>query len=172
MPSLSCLPLLLVLMAGAMQQTSFAREDYEACTTLTPVVEQSFKAIPLKTGPITGGEWWMPLSPDQLETLTHARTQLELIFDPDVASWVMIVDITFHDPLPYGLAYTFYAIKFTWIDSTGAKRESQIDWTHACNDVGFSLYPGQKARFKIALGLPDAEAHLNNVSTKIWGMRI
>lgn len=140
-----------------------------ACLQDRALFETSWEVIPL-TSPVTPlGEWRLPFSPSHPEKLSEARLSINLIEDP-TGRWVAEIGLSFPDPKPFGIPFTFQKIELTWATANGAIT-TVLDWSQHCSSPGRSLYPGQNAQAKIELPNSYGMKNLVAPTVKLWGAR-
>jgi hypothetical protein len=138
----------------------------EGCGYLEPVLVAGMMSS------AGSGSWRLPLAPDRPDVLTHARFALSLKEPTRLErGWIASIEVSFPDPKPFGIPFSFEKLELAWMDSQGAAKSALLDWSQECSSPGRSLYPGQ--RWSQEWELPGTEQGFQpgTVEIRLWGSR-
>lgn len=139
-------------------------EDVD-CQYESPLLYRHFEEPLMVSDPRPLGEWRLPLSAYRPEIITEARVLSQLKQNQATGKWTAEFLISFPDPKPYGIPFSFRKIELKWRGSEGSQT-FLLDWSDQCNNPGRSLFPGQRWAFSIPVG----EA-LESLEIRLWGSR-
>jgi hypothetical protein len=151
-------------------QITSAQQPESDCMSDRPVLDLVFPSVPLGVAPIHIGEWRLPLSSNKIGTLTEARLRIDLSQSPETGAWQADILVSFPDPKPYGIPYSFQKITLDWTEHAEPQAAS-IDWTYGCSGPGRSLFPGQSWRTTLALPSSESLFSLDDFIIRLWGSR-
>jgi hypothetical protein len=143
----------------------------------SPVSAWAQDADCLSTSPVLStyltlpAEWRLPLSSHRPDVLTEARIALDLV--PPSAErklWSARIHVSFPDPKPLGLPYSFEKLILAWNDA-GVPGYAILDWTDGCTQPGRSLFPGQNWIQNWELPGTEGLSGLPQPSMALWGGR-
>ena len=151
----------------------------EGCSNDSPLIERNWEiSTPsCQANSLEGvgeGTWFLPITPDRPDVITHARVQVKFVKPNEQANWVALVHFDFQDPKPYGIPFTFQRLKILWGAAGGApqpQHSAQIDWSEQCQYAGRSMFPGQS--WDVSLELPDTRelCSIPSPVLRLWGAR-
>jgi hypothetical protein len=134
----------------------------QGCNSPLPVLDQ----------PASGGpSWRLPINADHLDTLTYATLKLTLLPPSgERKTWAAQINVSFPDPKPLGIPYSFEKLELQWVSARGAAT-AILDWTQACTQVGRSLFPGQEWSQNWEIPGTEGLQELDHVTASLWGGR-
>jgi len=158
-----------IVAALAMLASPPSAANENSCVTERPLFEASWaELIPAnQAGP--AGEWRLPLSPERPEVITEARMALSFDWIQDASGYQAMVKLSFPDPKPFGLPFTFQKVELSWVDSAGP-HSTTVDWSESCSGPGRSLFPGNQWFSPLGEPLPGSTP-LVQARLRIWGSR-
>jgi hypothetical protein len=167
------LPRWLLALSGivALACTGTARAGSEPdCQGDGPLRTIEAGTVSVPSGAVKLGEWTLPISAERPDVMTHAQVALSFERGASGSDLRARVSLSFPDPMPYGIPFTFYGYELRWIEPTGSHAVMQ-DWTSQCQEPGPSLFPGQAREFTIELPGSAAVSDLEHLEFRIWGSR-
>lgn len=155
--------MLLAVSLGSAAQAQ-ADSTVQGCNSPLPVLTHE-----LDDG---SGPWQLPVSADRPDTLTQARIAFALVPPSgDHKLWSLQITVTFADPKPLGIPYSFEKLSLDWLSPSGAT-SALLDWTDACTQVGKALFPGQSWTQSWEIPGTDGLSELERPSVSLWGGRV
>jgi len=137
------------------------------CLADQALIAQTTRAESESCGqPVSVGPWKLPISWDRPDVITAAQIEVEFRKPDQGSNWIAVVHLSFPDPLPLGIPFTFQKANLLW-----AHQEYEIDWSADCRNVGLGMFPGQSFDRIIELAQTEDVCELGELTFKLWGGR-
>ena len=160
--------------------TAAAAPVPEMCSGGAPVLTRQWSRITPGSGfGATSeilGKWRLPLSPDRLDLMTSATIVATLERANLTSDWQIIYELSFPDPLPYGIPYNYEQLVLRWDVPTDPQHPSGyaevvVDYTTGCSQPGLALFPGQKTSTQTILLGTKGVGTFKNLRLYLTGSR-